>query len=69
MARKKVWYLCGRKFTDEAEYVKARDKMFQHENEQEQAMKEFGFASGYTVLAGEQSKKVMLTTSRRRVER
>lgn len=59
MARKKVWYLCGRKFTDEAEYIKARDKIFQHEDEQEQAMKEFGFASGYTVLAGEQSKKVV----------
>lgn len=38
---------------------KAGDKMFQDEDEQEQAMKEFGFASGYTVLAGEQSKKVV----------
>lgn len=58
-ARNRVFTLNGRKFTDEKEYLKARDAHLGYEDEQTQAMRQYGFCKGYTVLAGERSKKVM----------
>lgn len=48
----------GKKYYSEQEYIKARDARASYQTEQEQAVAQYGFCSGYTVLAGEQSERV-----------
>lgn len=57
--RKKVFTLNGKKYYSEEEYNAARDKFLSCQDEQEQAVAQFGFASGYTVLAGSQSQRIV----------
>lgn len=53
--KKKVFTLNGKKYYSEEEYIKARNQFLNYQNEQEQAVAKFGFASECVVLAGEQS--------------
>lgn len=61
--RRKVFTLNGKKYHSKEEYEIARDSYLSYQNEQEQAVAKFGFASGYTILAGSQSESVEFETS------
>ena len=53
--KKRVFTLNGKKYFSSEEYIKARNQFLNYQNEQEQAIAKFGFASECVVLAGEQS--------------
>lgn len=61
--KKKVFTLNGKKYYSEEEYIKARNRFLDYQSEEEQAVAKFGFASGYTILAGLQSESVEFETS------
>lgn len=53
--RKRVFTIHGKKYYSEEEYIKARNEFLSYQNEQEQAVAQFGFASEFVILAGSQS--------------
>lgn len=56
--KKKVFTLNGKKYYSAEEYTKARDKFLAYQDEQEQAVAQYGFASEMVVLAGSQSERI-----------
>lgn len=57
--RKKVFTLNGKKYYSEEEYNVARDRFMSYQDEQQQAVAQFGFASEIVVLAGSQSGRII----------
>lgn len=53
--KKRVFTFNGKKYFSSEEYIKVRNQFLNYQNEQEQAIAKFGFASECVVLAGEQS--------------
>lgn len=56
--KKRVFTLNGKKYSSFEEYVKARNQFLSYQNEQEQAVAKYGFASECVVLAGSRSESV-----------
>lgn len=57
--RKKVFTLNGKKHYSEEEYNVARDRFMSYQDEQQQAVAKFGFASEIVILAGSQSERIV----------
>lgn len=67
--RKRVFTLHGKKYYSEEEYIKARNEFLNYQNEQEQAIAQFGFASECAVLAGSQSEIIAFSSISKSINR